>query len=144
MKRLLLIIILSLSALTSLQAQRTVYDRYAGRRDITVAYIYGFDLGNGQRVAVTTIVARNDRGWRWMVTEFGIPMPDIDNQEALLREEEVVSTWLSVKGEPSKRIENGGDCDLVATSYAERTLCVFHIANKEQFDILFNKILDRL
>lgn len=109
------------------KSPRDLYQRYASRTDLTVAQIDGFKLNDSVKVDVIILVADNDKSWQNLRKEFDI------------RNDQGVATWTGSAEAPEKRVKwNGSACCKVIASPSRKTVCLYLLQNKEQYESLMD------
>lgn len=131
MKKILLIMLMLTPLVVA--GQGRLYERYASRKDLTVAQVEGFRLNDTVKVDVLILVADDAAAWDRLREEFGI------------RTTEGVTSWLGVADTPSRRTRwTGRPCCKVIASHARRTLCIYRLRNHTEYDALLDYQLEKL
>lgn len=138
MKRTLPIILLPLMMLVAACSPEPgtdsqLYDRYRQRADLTVAQVEGFRLNDSVKVDVLILVADDAAAWDSLRQEFNI------------RTTEGVTSWLGTAGDPVHRIQwTDGPCCKAIASHASRTLCLYSLRDRTDYDSLLEYQIDGL
>ena len=141
MKRLLLLILLTLSALLA-TAQRDIYQRYASRQDCLVAYQQRHAIDSAHHAAVLLLRAQTDQAWQWMQQEFKVSPSTSDPNLVHIR-----ISGTRDRLDPRKAAPMKGDhidcerCCFFVLDINDRTLCIYFPERKEDFDAILMKTI---
>lgn len=108
--------------------QAHIYDRYASRTDLEVAYLENLPLDSATSINATLIIAKDSAAWEWMKVEFQIaPSPSPDYTHC-------TTGNLRNKNDPTKtRQEDILDCCLVIVNYYRKSLSIFQYETLDQY-----------
>ncbi len=128
MKRLLLILMpLMLLACSHEETELPLYQRYADSKDLTVAQVKGFQLGDTLKTDVVLLVADDSAAWAELKAEFDI------------RTSEGVTSWMGDIDEPSRRVKRSVRPAWRAMAvHADRTLAFYRIDTEAQRQALLD------
>lgn len=124
-------------------AQNPVYERFASREELTVAYVSKYRIDSVTAVDVVLVHANDSAGWTDFQREMNVPDETIESQLADLKKGWInpIYFYYSKKNQPEARItstEEEKEYDLVIFSLSERTLFVFDVKSREQGLYLFH------
>lgn len=131
MRKMLLILMLLAPWLT--MAQGDLYGRYAQRADLTVAQVEGFRLNDTVKVDVLILVADDAAAWERLCKEFDI------------RTTQGITSWIGEAENPAQRTRwTGVPCHKVIASHARRTLCIYRLRSRTDYDALLEYQINAL
>ena len=128
MKRLLLILMpLMLLACSHEETELPLYQRYADSKDLTVAQVKGFQIGDTVKTDVVLLVADDSAAWAELKAEFDI------------RTSEGVTSWMGDIDEPSRRVKRAVRPAWRAMAvHADRTVAFYRIDTEAQRQALMD------
>ena len=128
MKRLLLILMpLMLLACSREEAELPLYQRYADSKDLTVAQVKGFQIGDTLKTDVVLLVADDSAAWAELKVEFDI------------RTSEGVTSWMGDIDEPARRVKRAVRPAWRAMAvHADRTVAFYRIDTEAQRQALLD------
>ncbi len=128
MKRLLLILMpLMLLACSDEETELPLYQRYADSKDLTVAQVKGFQLGDTLKTDVVLLVADDSAAWAELKAEFDI------------RTSEGVTSWMGDIDEPARRVKRAVRPAWRAMAvHADRTVAFYRIDTEAQRQALLD------
>ena len=128
MKRLLLIMLLPLAVACSREADELpLYQRYADSKDLTVAQVKGFQIGDTLKTDVVLLVADDSAAWAELKAEFDI------------RTSEGVTSWMGDIDEPSRRVKRAVRPAWRAMAvHADRTVAFYRVDTEAQRQALMD------
>lgn len=128
MKRLLLIMLLPLAVACSREADELpLYQRYADSKDLTVAQVKGFQIGDTVKTDVVLLVADDSAAWAELKAEFDI------------RTSEGVTSWMGDIDEPARRVKRAVRPAWRAMAvHADRTVAFYRIDTEAQRQALMD------
>ena len=104
-----------------------LYQRYADSKNLTVAQVKGFQLGDTLKTDVVLLVADDSAAWAELKAEFGI------------RTSEGVTSWMGDIDEPARRVKRAVRPAWRAMAvHADRTLAFYRIDTEEQRQALLD------
>jgi len=110
-----------------------LYDRYRQRADLTAAWVEGFRLNDTVKVDVLILVADDAAAWDTLRQEFNI------------RTTEGLTSWIGDAGNPVHRIQwTDGPCCKAIAAHATRTLCLYSLRDRTEYDALLEYQIGRL
>jgi hypothetical protein len=115
-----------------------VYRRYEGLEGIDAAYIKNYRVNDTLTLPVTLLEATTDSGWARLQKDFGVPEIPKEYEDLFYADSNQVSVKKYVN--PENPLDTQSN-DLVATSRYKRAICYFEIQNKEQREIMLNKLI---
>lgn len=131
MKKLIVILVMLLPL--AVAGQSELYHQYAKRSDLTVAQVVGFRLNDTVKLDVLIIQADDSKAWQKLKKEYDI------------RTEAGVSSWLGDAGNPSRRVRwTGKSCCKVIASHERKTLSIYSIAGKREYEALLEYQLSKM
>ena len=123
-----------------------LYTHYAGTGGINATFFKDYrvrcaampDGRDDIFVDVTVLEATTDSAWNMLQSDFEVPvMPD--EIKELSKGHNYADFWLASKDNPKMHPDtNYGNNVLVVTSEQMKTICVFHIENKNQMKSIIN------
>lgn len=121
--------IVSVLSFNSAFGQIHIYDRYASRPDLEVAYLQNVPLDSAITVNATLIIARDSAAWEWLVTEFHIgPSFFPDNVRSL-------RSTLRNKYDPTQdKSTDILDCCIIFVNSSRKSLSIFQYETIDQFN----------
>lgn len=132
MKKHILILLFILMTLTA-AAQNKLYDRYATRKDLTVAHVDGFRLNDSTKVDVVMLVADDATSWQKLMKEL-----NVSNMQD-------VTSWLADVNNPARRVRwTGAPVIRVVVSPTRRTVGFYRLNNEAQYDALVDYQLNNM
>ena len=128
MKRLLLIMLLPLAVACSREADELpLYQRYADSKDLTVAQVKGFQIGDTVKTDVVLLVADDSAAWAELKAEFDI------------RTSEGVTSWMGDIDEPARRVKRAVRPAWRAMAvHADRTVAFYRVDTEAQRQALMD------
>jgi len=128
MKRLLLIMLLPLAVACSREADELpLYQRYADSKNLTVAQVKGFQIGDTVKTDVVLLVADDSAAWAELKAEFDI------------RTSEGVTSWMGDIDEPARRVKRAVRPAWRAMAvHADRTVAFYRIDTEAQRQALMD------
>ena len=134
MKRLLLILMpLMLLACSHEETELPLYQRYADSKDLTVAQVKGFQIGDTLKTDVVLLVADDSAAWAELKAEFDI------------RTAEGVTSWMGAIDHPAKRVKrNVRPAWRAMAVHDERTVAFYRIDTEEQRKALIDYQMNKL
>ncbi len=134
MKRLLLILMpLMLLACSHDEMELPLYQRYADSKDLTVAQVKGFQIGDTLKTDVVLLVADDSAAWAELKAEFNI------------RTSEGVTSWMGDIDEPARRVKRAVRPAWRAMAvHADRTVAFYRVDTEAQRQALLDYQLDNL
>jgi len=131
MKKLLFIMAVFLPL--AVVGQSDLYRQYAKRSDLTVAQVVGFRLNDSVKVDVLIIQADDNQAWKKLKKEFDI------------RTDAGVSSWLGELNNPERRVRwTGKPCCKVISLHEKKTLSIYSIAGKREYEALLEYQLSKM
>lgn len=133
MKHTLLTLMFILLASSPLCAQREVYERYAPREDLLVAYAHGYRLDSTTRVDAILLQAKDSAAWEWMQEEFHIARRGKSNLVGLFADHD----------DPTRPInlDKGSlPCIALIASFDEQYIGLFFVETDEQIVKIWYKV----
>ena len=115
-----------------------MYKRYSQIEGIRATYIKDFRVNDTLTLPVTLLEATTDSGWARLQKDFGVPEIPKEYEDLFYADSNQVSVKKYVN--PENTLDTQSD-DLVATSRYKRAICYFEIQNKEQREIMLNKLI---
>lgn len=123
MKKLFIILVILLPM--TVVGQGSLYRQYAKRIDLTVAQVIGFRLNDSVSIDVLIIEADDGKAWMQLKKEYDI------------RSDEGTTSWLGEPDNPARRTQwTGKPCCKIIASHEKKTLCIYSIAGKREYDAL--------
>lgn len=114
-----------------------LYHRYEHTDGIAASYIHNYPVNDSLTLDVTLLEATTDSGWAVLVRDFEMDELSPQLQMLIDRGENLVFSRLIPKSKPSASAEN----DVLAYSYATRSVSIFHIANDgEKQAVLYHNL----
>ena len=128
MKRLLLIMLLPLAVACSREADELpLYQRYADSKNLTVAQVKGFQIGDTVKTDVVLLVADDSAAWAELKAEFDI------------RTSEGVTSWMGDIDEPARRVKRAVRPAWRAMAvHADRTVAFYRVDTEAQRQALLD------
>jgi hypothetical protein len=105
-----------------------IYRHYEHVDGIAASYIHNYPVNDTLTLFVTLLEATSDSGWAVLVRDFEMDELSPLLQMLIDRGENLVFSKLIPKSRPSPSAGN----DVLAYSYATRTVSIFHLANDEE------------
>lgn len=110
--------------------QTHIYERYASRADLEVAYLENVPLDSTTSVNVTIIIAKDSAAWKSLKEEFNISdspfLPNIHSYKRVLRD----------KYDPRNSCHDNHNCCLVVVNYYRKSLSMFHYETIDQYYLI--------
>ena len=134
MKRLLLILMpLMLLACSHEETELPLYQRYADSKDLMVAQVKGFQIGDTLKTDVVLLVADDSAAWAELKTEFDI------------RTSEGVTSWMGNIEQPAQRVKRSMRPAWRAMAvHDERTIAFYRIDTEKQREALLDYQMNNL
>ena len=128
MKRLLLILMpLMLLACSHEETELPLYQRYADSKDLTVAQVKGFQIGDTLKTDVVLLVADDSAAWAELKAEFDI------------RTSEGVTSWMGNIEQPAQRVKRSvRPAWRAMAAHDERTIAFYRIETEAQRQALMD------
>ena len=140
------LIILTMTVATlAVQGQSMVYERYAPREELTVAYFKGLLIDSVTRVDVTVVRANDSITWEGLIREFNLSDYMIERHRAALKKDHhALGGYCSLKGHPEQRLAfEEGESDFVIYSFENRAFYIYSTPTKEQMNRVFRQRIDK-
>lgn len=114
-------------------SQMHIYDRYASRTDLEVAYLKDFPLDSTMSINATIIIANDSTAWETLKREFNISdsfFPELNcSKKEMLRD----------KNDPTSLThKNVVDCYYVVVNYQRKSITIFQYDNIDQYHLLIH------
>ena len=110
-----------------------LYRQYAGREDLTVAQVGGFQLCDTVKTDVVILVADDSAAWQSLKEEFDI------------RTSEGVTSWMGNIDHPEQRVKRAERPAWRAMAvHDDRTIAFYRIDNEVQYQALLDYQLENL
>ena len=135
MKRLLFILLLPLAFLSCSREVEEVplYRQYADSKDLMVAQVKGFQIGDTLKTDVVLLVADDSAAWAELKTEFDI------------RTSEGVTSWMGNIEQPAQRVKRSMRPAWRAMAvHDERTIAFYRIDTEKQREALLDYQMNNL
>lgn len=141
--RLLIALLLCLSAATA-WSQQEIYDKYAARDSLAVAYVKGFRLDSANAMDVILIQVKDSVTWRSLLVEF-FAEKSIQTFNVTWNDEGFIDALASSK-DPTQRIQPGmKDLCLVCADEEKHNVFIFFLTDMDQqINIIFRHNLLKL
>ena len=119
------------------------YIRFAGRDDLEVSYVKGFQLNDTMTVDVTVIQANDSAAWESLMLETGLSEDGIKSlRAAAKRKRHFVRSGYRKKSDISEKSAlDLPNVDLLYWQYNMKTVIVYHVETPEQIDVIdYNEV----
>jgi hypothetical protein len=124
---------LMLLACSHEETELPLYQRYADSKDLTVAQVKGFQIGDTLKTDVVLLVADDSAAWAELKAEFDI------------RTSEGVTSWMGDIDEPARRVKRAVRPAWRAMAvHADRTVAFYRVDTEAQHQALLDYQLDNL
>lgn len=109
-----------------------LYTKYAGTEGLNVAFVKDYRVNDTVFVDVTMIEATTDSAWIMLQNDFNIPIIPEEYRD-LVSSFNSIDFRLAPKINPKLPMDSiAENNNVIVTSRQNKTICVFHIYNKEQ------------
>jgi hypothetical protein len=126
-KTLLILLPLMLLACSHEETELPLYQRYADSKDLTVAQVKGFQIGDTLKTDVVLLVADDSAAWAELKAEFDI------------RTSEGVTSWMGNIEQPAQRVKRSVRPAWRAMAvHEERTIAFYRIETEAQRQALMD------
>ena len=126
-KTLLILLPLMLLACSHEETELPLYQRYADSKDLTVAQVKGFQIGDTLKTDVVLLVADDSAAWAELKAEFDI------------RTSEGVTSWMGNIEQPAQRVKRSMRPAWRAMAvHDERTIAFYRIDTEAQRQALMD------
>lgn len=127
---------------------KNIYDQFAHRTDLTVAFIENFGLDNQTGINVTMITANNSKTWKKLKKEFTIDSLSLQQLNSIKAGREVLQ--LLVRDNinprvPAPALENGyvdwtKSCYCII-AHLSKTIWIFHTHTANQIELVSKRFI---
>lgn len=133
------------AGMSGVMAQHEVYDRYAVRDGLDVAYIRGYRLDSTATVDVVLIIAKDSAAWQWMQKEFRIKALTEQSRAMLQNGENVQVFELRDREDPTRSQKNTFlDNCLMRVSALDKCVGLYYYADNETLKRIIHYLYNRL
>ncbi len=109
-----------------------LYTKYAGTEGLDVAFVKDYRVNDTVFVDVTMLEATTDSAWIMLQNDFNIPIIPEEYRD-LVSSFNSIDFKLAPKINPKLPMDSiAENNNVIVTSRQNKTICVFHIYNKEQ------------
>lgn len=109
-----------------------LYTKYAGTEGLNVAFVKDYRVNDTVFVDVTMLEATTDSAWIMLQNDFNIPIIP-EEYRNLVSSFNSIDFKLAPKINPKLPMDSiAENNNVIVTSRQNKTICVFHIYNKEQ------------
>lgn len=133
--------LLCLSAMFA-NGQGEIYDKYAARETLNVAYVEGYRIDSANRVDVILIIAQDSSTWDSLLVEFNMMPEDEQGQQWKKEHHSKMIACRSIKDptQPSQPTDKS-KC-LMSVDFHRRNICIFFLTDYDrQFGIIAKQSL---
>ena len=120
-----------------------IYQKYANMEDVSASFIKDYKVNDTVYVDVTLLEATDSVGWVTLKKDFDIPNPSPNFQQRIDSGKNMIGVKIIPKSIAVDTTSKEYPNNLLAISYLNHTLTIFHIKNDVEkaigTDILFNK-----
>ena len=110
-----------------------IYKKYADHPDIDASFIKEFKINDSISVDVTLLKAIDTSGWKTLSEDLCITVPDTASQRQIDNGTNLIFTK-KVKSNDCSQTDttNSDDAHIMAVSYLNKTVCIFHTMNRRE------------
>ena len=120
-----------------------VYRKYAGMEGVKASFVKDFYINDTLCVDVTVLAAADTSGWNTLKNDFCLPVLDSVTQRKIDSGKDLVFMAIRKKGNCCETADlDDTECDVRATSFLNRTICLFHVKSLKERSIVEHYSLD--
>ena len=125
-----------------------LYRQYAGHEDIEATFVKDYPVDDTTLVDVTLLQATTDSAWEKLCIAF-TPYEfsdSIDYINKLVHDTSSVTFWTVSKDDHRVKVipATANDFDFIALTAKVKSIGIFHINNKSQYEVIFITIADNI
>lgn len=118
-----------------------VYRRWADVDGVRATFLRGYRVNDSVIVDATVLQATDSAGWDSLKSyyEFSPTLSDKD-LAALADGHDLLKTFININGNKT----NLSDNEILVASLRDKYICIFHMKNLSERDLLFDQIMDKI